>query len=228
MKRSVMIDDIELRISKWKPSDDSELERDYISHLIDLVGNSVIAAVLKDDFILGGSINSNFVKRFVYSDFTEDDAPSPDDQKRIYFDIDFDIIQLPDDMGIVRCTTNGGQEIVDTPNTNLDNIKYFRLGNPSKENLIRTREGRRIWIWGASNAFTNRGSVFLWAVPVTSFYSDDDELPFGTDLADTILDMVEQKLLRALEIESDLDNDGEDSAEIDPTSQRNRRYGARQ
>jgi hypothetical protein len=120
---------------------------------------------------------------------------------------------MHDDLGLVRMITNGGQEFNDVNILSLDNVKYFKVGKPSRENLVRTREGRKVYLDGITKSFKANGKIIFWAIPTLDYFGDDDNLPFGKDIANIITDAVEQKLLRALGIKSDLHNDGEDEVE---------------
>lgn len=207
-----MIDDIELRLTRWKPSDDTELERDYIGHLIDVVANDVVSQDVMESYRRDSIINPQYIKRFVFDDIQKlnDGAATGSHSFEYYINLDFDVLPLPDDLGIVRVFTNSGQEIHDVSFFNYDNVKYFHYGAPSRDNLQRSRENRLLFLNGLSSSTIQRSKIVVQAIPTFDFYNDEDDLPLPDDLVNVILDMVEEKLLRALGIESDLHNDGKD------------------
>ena len=209
-----LISDIELRVTRGKPSDDLELEQDQIAHWIETTANSVVADYLNKLIRANKAIPPQYIAKVLAIQLAQETAPSNTDEGiRHYLDFSsYDVMPLDNDKGIVRVSTLSGKRvnaINDEENFEMLNKMYF--SRPSRENLLWYREGDSIYVKGYGNSITTAVKLNVYYVPVieVSSLANTAEVNITEDLLPIILDIVEEKAFRQLGYGfEDLQNDG--------------------
>ena len=101
-----LISDIELRLTKGKPSDDFEVDKRQISFQLDIVRSALIKSKAKeeskDDF-------SDFVTLYEAVEVYEEDKAADDGESAMWVKskLPEDVMSLPEDMGVYSIETQG-------------------------------------------------------------------------------------------------------------------------
>jgi len=209
-----LVSDIELRVTRAKPSDDLELEQSQVIHWLEVAANSVVADYLNKKLRSKKIIPPEYIEKVLAVQLNKETAPSNTDEGiRHYLDFSsYNVMPLEMDQGIVRVSTLTGKRInAIRDEDHLDTMKHLYFSKPSRENLLWYREGDEIFIQGYGNSITTAVKLNVFYVPTIdiSSLSDTDEVQITDDLVAIILDVVEDMALRQLGADfEDLQNDG--------------------
>lgn len=212
MTRDEMVSDLELRLSRWKPSDDFELPRNLISHWVDLARNELVQSQIEDDIEKGKDIDKRYLKTINGLRPAEETGTVNLDQGLRYFiDLGEEVMNLPDDVGVWRVSTNTGRLLAKQEFQDYDIICKLHFSKPSLELPSYYREGTKLFIEGLNAGLVNRAYYNVSIIP--SSFSDSefsDELILAPDMERLVAELAEEIGLRNLRISADIDNDGED------------------
>jgi hypothetical protein len=209
-----LVSDIELRVTRAKPSDDLELEQSQIVHWLEVAANSVVADYLNKKMRSKKIIPPEYIEKVLAIQLTQETAPSnTDDGIRHYLDFSsYNVMPLEKDQGIVRVTTLSGKRVnAVRDEERLETMQNLYFSKPSRENLLWYREGDEIFVSGYGNEITSAVKLNVYYVPVIEIDSliDTAEVQITDDLVAIILDVVEDMALRQLGADfEDLQNDG--------------------
>jgi hypothetical protein len=209
-----LVSDIELRVTRGKPSDDLELDQSQIVHWLDVAANSVVADYLNKKLRSGKPIPPEYVEKVLAIQLQQETAPDNTDEGiRHYLDFSsYNVMPLEKDAGITRVSTLSGKRVhALSDEEHLDVFKYLYFAKPSRENLMWYREGDEIFVVGYGNNITSAVKLNVYYVPAIDIdsLSDTAEVAITDDLIAIILDVVEDMALRQLGAEfEDLQNDG--------------------
>jgi len=208
------VGDIELRLSRSKPSDDFELDKSQIKHWIDIVRDSLVADKLNVDIKKGKSIPAIYVRsEFCTVVVDEVNACNSGCGKRKSITVSDDILTLDDDRGVLRVVSSTGDWVPIYSADEARQVARLRFSKPGEDKAIGYREGQNIFIMGLTDLKTAavKYNVFYVGATMSFTLSDPDEYPIESILAPIMLDEVEAIGRREFELErlEDLDNDGE-------------------
>jgi hypothetical protein len=165
MTKREFIDDVILQVSQSNPSDDSEIEPDQIAfwgtyHLNDLVKKEIDIETSKARFIppIYITMEDCLVSEVEASDCT---AACKD---RLFVTLTGEVMDLPDDGGIVRVMTDEGDTILKASIESLDYIKNLRFAKPSMTNPLYYRQALKIYIEGIKLAVSDLSKVTVYYV----------------------------------------------------------------
>jgi hypothetical protein len=208
-----LVSDIELKITRGKPSDDLELEKSQIEHWLDVTVNSVVSDYLNKLIRANKPLPPRYIAKVLSLQLNKEVSNNTDEGIRHYLDMSpYDIMSLDNDRGIVRVSTLSGKRVnavIDEENFEMLNKMYF--SKPSRENLLWYREGDHIFVKGYGNSITTAVKLNVFYVPVieVASLSDSAEINIGDDLLPIVIQIVEEQAFRQLGMGfEDLQNDG--------------------
>ena len=217
-----LVDDIILRVTKGKPSDDLELEPRQVAFWIDLVLNNLVKATLDgklskgDDFIDPAYICYERlvplkIENSVYGG-------------GYYIDLCNEPINLYRDRGVIRVATETSlTEVSDWVDkmkmSEIDNLNKLKFGKPSLKNIKYHRVKNRLYFHGLTDDTYNLITFLVAYVPRTQaleLMDGSDQVFVGDDILPALSEEVE-KIARRQIYQSDIDNtnDGEQGLNAD-------------
>ena len=213
-----LVSDLELRLTKGKPSDDIELERSQIAHWLDIAANTVLADALMKEKRKFDDIDAQYIKASDYISPVEETLTDVNAAyRRFYIPIStLDILPFRGhyrDYGIVRINNNKNQNIVEITYDDSDFYKNLWFASPSCNNIQWYREGGKVFLDGidSSNAASEKFRLFYVAPIDSSTLEDTDEYPLADNLLSIISDLAEEIGRKQIyESIADLENDGKD------------------
>jgi hypothetical protein len=208
-----LVSDIELRVTRGKPSDELELEQEQIIHWLEVAANSVVADYLNKKIRSKKAIPPEYIQKVLAIQLVKETAPSNvSDGIRHYLDFSsYDVMPLEKDGGIARVSTLSGKWINSTEDQDFQMLENLYFSKPSRENLVWYREGDDIFIVGYGDNIVGAVKLNVYYVPVIEISSlaDTAEVKLTDDVVAIILDVVEDMALRQLGADfEDLQNDG--------------------
>jgi hypothetical protein len=208
-----LVADIELRVTRGKPSDDLELPQDQIVHWLDIAANSVVTDYLNKKTRAKKTIPPEYIQKVLAIQLAQETAPSNiDEGKRHYLDFSsYNVMPLEKDRGIVRVDTLTGKRANSIEEQDHEMLESLYFSKPSRENLVWYREGDDIFIVGYGDNIISAVKMNVYYVPVIDIKSlaDTAEVKITDDVIAIILDVVEDMALRQLGADfEDLQNDG--------------------
>jgi len=219
--RKEIIDDIELRLSKGKPSDDLDIVRRQIAYWIDLERDLMVQEKLSD--IVGprgdkGNIDPFYIKDDLCLEpaklaDTCSDCPRKD---RFHITLTRDVMWLPGDRGIVRITDDRGVNLTYTTEKNIETMRSLPFAAPTKQKQVAYREERNIFIEVISEVGIDFFEYDVYYIPKAEGQgiSDTADYPLEEELVPELTERVLVKALRQQgEGVGDLENDGTDPSQ---------------
>lgn len=209
MLKSKLIDDIILRVTKGKPSDDLELEREQVAHLVDIEGDKLLREFLNE--FAGNRLKPPdfYYKREVCKKPIKEEIDCVDDcGSRITFELSQEPINLLGSLEVGRVQTNKGIEVLKTTPGNIGWIKDLPFAKPTKDNLVYYREGRRLIIEGYSPKNILLSEFLVWYIPGFAGSQENDSINISDDLVSDLTIKVEEIVRRQMSLVDDLENDG--------------------
>ena len=215
MTKNKIIDDVILRITKGKPSNDIELERAQVSHWVGITANEMATDALKASLGNSSAINGNYIiveKGLIFT--PEVTQGSSEYGNRNYVEILNKPLGLPYDAGIVYVTTDSGKEILSTTHTHISTVRELEMTKPSPSVPVYHREEKKLFIEGFTTTMMyslyeyHNLTVHVHYVPSMEALDGDEELPISDDLAMELADRVEEIARRQHGQINDLINDG--------------------
>jgi len=216
--KGAIISDIELRLTKGKPSDDTDVIRRQISHWVDITRDMMVSEKLTDIINKKGTVDPFYYASdlcLVPAKLADSCADCPN-KDRYHVTLTRDVIWLPRDCGIVRITDDRGNNLAFTNERDIEIFRDLPFSAPSPKNQVAYRENRRIFIEELTES------------AITFFRYDITYIPKaeGQGLADTADYPLEDELIPELISQvtilglsqmrqgiGDLENDGTDPAQ---------------
>lgn len=215
--RSELISDLELRLSRWKPSDDFELPRSLMSHWLDLARDQVVQADIENSLKENEKIDKKYLKRLNALRPLKEEVPTNIDcGVRFYIDLEEDVMGLKGDVGVWSVVNNAGKILSRYEYDDIDPIKDLHFSKPKVGNQMYYREGTKLFIEGISEELLNRLYYNATIVP-SDFGDDNDEDSFSADdsLLAIIMEIAEEIGLRNMRVRADIDNNRVDDVGYD-------------
>jgi hypothetical protein len=208
-----LVSDIELRVTRGKPSDELEIEQDQIVHWLEVAANSVVADYLNKKIRSKKAIPPEYIQKVLAIQLAQETAPSNiDDGIRHYLDFSsYNVMPLEKDRGIVRVATLSGKRVNSVEEEDHNMLEGLYFSKPARENLLWYREGDEIFIEGYGDQIVSAVKMNVYYVPVIDISSlaDTAEVKMTDDVVAIVLDVVEDMALRQLGADfEDLQNDG--------------------
>lgn len=215
--RQQLISDIELRLYKSKPSDDSELEKSYIAYLIDLYRNQILQDKLNDDIQKGKEISPFYHIRETNKPLIRETGSSYDPtftKYRYYITTEKTPLTLINERGIIRVNNNYGKNLAQSTSLNVEYLEELPYGGISTASQAFYREeGNKLFILSSSEITQGLYKYDALYIPMADAdsYADTDDYPLEDDLIPVVLSLVEETLMAQMVGGAvDLENDGTD------------------
>lgn len=217
MTRQQLIDDIELRLYKHKPSDDVEVEKSYIAYLIDVYRNQLVQVKLNDLIKRNEPIDPFYHRRELNIPLVKETGMSYDPvftKYRYYIETELIPLHLIGDKGIIRINNNYGINVAHSNDINVEFLSGLPYGgaSTSKQAFYR-EEGNKIFIFKNNEITEGMYKYDVLYVPMASgdAIADDEEYPIDDELIPTLLSLIEEVLVTQMSGGAvDLENDGTD------------------
>lgn len=218
MTKEKLISDIELRLTKGKPSDDLELERSQIGHWLDITRDEFVKLSLDTDIRKGNPMDTQYIeKETCLAAVMESESCILDCKQKAVITLSKYPMMLEKDKGVVKVVTSEYQLVHKLDLESLEMINDMPFTKPSPNNLVYYREGNKIYVEGMNTNNIDLIKFIVLYVPqyTKSTISESDEFVVSGDLLGPLLDEVEtigrRQLYSSLE---DDDNDGDQNMEI--------------
>ena len=215
--KNEIISDIELRLYKGKPSDDSELSKRHISYLLDNLRSEILTDHLNQIIKNGDPVNPFYIFKEECNELTKEVSLCDAECKtyRYYFDISRDVLFLRNDKGIVRVTDNYGRSLIHSDETYSEVLVDLPYNNVSYLNQAFYRENNRIYILSHTPISSSYYKYNVYYIPedIPDDYDNDEDYPLEDSLIPLLTDRAEEILRNQMQnqlSEVDLSNDGTD------------------
>lgn len=215
--RKQLIDDLELRLYKNKPSDDIEIGKSYIAYLIDLHRNQLVQVKLNDALKKGEAIDPFYHIRELNKSLVRETGLSYDPvftKYRYYITTNLVPLKLNGDKGIIRINNNYGLNVAHSNDVSVEFLSGLPYGGVSTSmQAFYREEGNKIFIFKNDEITESMYKYDVLYVPMASADTllDTDPYPIEDELIPTLLSLVEEVLVTQMTTgAADLENDGTD------------------
>lgn len=215
MTLGTAIDDIMLRIYKGAgPSDDGELSRAQVQHLLAITRDDLAKQFLDTQIKAGAPIDSSYLERETsQAALSESESDVDEEDERLYVTLDKQPLSLIDDRGVVKVMTDEYITLYRTRIENLDVVKNLRYATPSSQNMVWYRDNRKIIIEGLSYKNLNKSTFIVVYAPTlaSQTLTESSELKISDELLPVLLEQVENIARREIYGSvADTENNGQD------------------
>lgn len=191
--KAKLISDLILQLTQSSISDDSEIEESQVAiwiqyHLHSLQRQEITASVNA-----GQGVPPLYVVTEVGLEMSEEDVEGIADAKqRFWIDLSNDVLDLPDDKGIVRVEDYDGNLVLKTSIEQLGMVRDLKFSKPSLNNFLHYRIGKKVFIEGINTADANFNPFIVHYVPKQDVLSmsDSDEVLVSNLILPTLIDLV--------------------------------------
>ncbi len=213
-----LLSDIQLQLLQGNPSDDSELEFDQLAqwaqyHLHDLIRREIIAELKK-----GNMPPPIYITRDIGLEMSEENVTDISDSKqRFWIDLSQEVLDLPNDRGIVRVEDYDGNLLMKTSLDQLSMTRDLRFVKPTGNSVLYYRVGTKVFIEGFNTADVDFNPVIVYYVPKQDILAmgDSDEILISDQLIPVLIDLcVQRGKLQMYGTQADSANDGVDNKNI--------------
>ena len=208
MKKKELIDDVILRLTAFKPSDDVEIPDALVGFWLDTSRSALINKSIEEG---GGYDLSSYAVLYEDLKILSEERGMADLKEDDWFFIDLptSVLSLTHDAGVMSIYNQVGVEIKRYRVTDRIRFKHLRFGKPSDDVSTYTRQKERIFFEGGNDSWRNNGYVSILMIPEnTTDLDTDEEYPIDATIVPMLLNMCEEIGRRALGIPEDLSNDG--------------------
>lgn len=214
MTKGKIISDVELQLNQGDISDDSTLDKRQIAFWIDYELPSLIRTECDALIQLGKPIPPIYVIRETSLELDEESVAEVDDSRqRMFFDLEGEVLDLYDDLGVCRVITDE-QDFVHKISTNsIDMFLKLRFARPSAEVLTWHRVGSRFFIDGLQTSDLEFNSFIVDYVEKQDILAleDSDEVRVSDLILPELINRVVQRgKLQMYGTTPDVGNDGKD------------------
>lgn len=208
-----LVDDIILRVTQGAPSDDLELEPSQIAHWFDLVAPTFLSDYLERIRGRGDDFDPILVEIEDNKTGVVENVTMLDDcNDRVYITTTKQIFEISNDLGLIRVIDAEGAVVNKVTLSNLDTVNKMRFSKPSRENMLYTRIGSKIYIHGLNPKHIGLTQFSVYYIPKIDISSLDpeDQVKLPDKLIGLISETVEEMAKKELYgSDIDLENDAE-------------------
>lgn len=191
-----LIGDVMLQITQSTLTDDIAIEESQVASwatdfLNDLVKRECAAELKK-----GNSIPPVYITRETGLPLTEENIADVDDEdQRMYLTLTGEVLDLPDDNGVVKVLDYDFNIIHKTDTESLEVINDLRFSKPSSENPLYYREGTKIFIKGFNTADLDFNDFMVHYVEKQDVLAmdDEDEIKATDQIINVLTDLLVQR-----------------------------------
>lgn len=210
-----LISDCILQLQQANPSDDSELDEKQVAfwiqyHLNDLIRQEIIAEQKK-----GYMPPPIYIVRDEGLEMSEEAVDDiADSKQRIWVDLTNEVLDLPNDRGVVRVEDYDGNLIAKTSIDQLSMVRDLPFAKPSLNSVLYYRIGQKVFIEGFATTDIDYNPIIVYYVPKQDILSmaDTDEVLISDQLLPVLTNaVVERGKLMLYGTQPDTANDGVDN-----------------
>ena len=210
-----LISDVILQLTQGSPSDDLQLEELQVAQWATYSLNQLVKSEVSQAIKSGSAIPPIYLQRVVAQSLIEDPVSGiADANQRMYVALTEDVLDLPNDAGIVQVEDYDGNLIYKTSMERSNMLRDLRFAKPSQENRVYYREFTKIYIEGFTYADIEFNDIIVTYIPKQDIesYADDDTLLITDQLIPLLVDMcVQRGKLELYGSQADAGNDGTDA-----------------
>lgn len=209
MTKRELIDDVVIRLTGFKPSDDTEIPDTLVGFWIDNARSMIISQLMESGM---GFDLSDYAVLFENLEIKQKDREmeSLSEDKWFYTTLPSSVMSLRNDMGLISVYMQDGREVKRYNLTDRVRFKNLRFGKPSENVPTYTRRDVEIYFEGGNESWRENGRVSVLLVP-ENVESLDEKYPIDSAIVPQVLQLAEEIGRRTLGIPQDLDNDGKDN-----------------
>jgi hypothetical protein len=209
MTKRELIDDVVIRLTGFKPSDDTEIPDTLVGFWIDNARSMIISQLMESGM---GFDLSDYAVLFENLEIKQKDREmeSLSEDKWFYTTLPSSVMSLRNDMGLISVYMQDGREVKRYNLTDRVRFKNLRFGKPSENVPTYTRRDVEIYFEGGNESWRENGRVSVLLVP-ENVDSLDEKYPIDSAIVPQVLQLAEEIGRRTLGIPQDLDNDGKDN-----------------
>lgn len=207
--KSKLISDIELRLTGGSPTDDTNVNRRQIGHLLDSFRDTLVEEELRRYKFDPKRIDYSILEQEQFTEYSEEDTEH-NDEVLYYITLTNKPLDLDNDRGIVRVLGVDNQIINKMQVADLGVVDHLRWSKPSEDNLVYMPKGDIVYIKGLSTSLFTDYPITVYYVRsyIKSPIADTETFKIPDALLAPLLDEVENVLRRQHQIEVDEINDG--------------------
>ncbi len=194
--KNQLISDIELALNQGDISDDSTLDRRQIAFWINYELPLLIRTECDSLIQQGKAIPPIYVIRQTGIELDEEAVTEVEDKnQRMYFDLTGEVLDLYDDLGVVRVITDEQDFVHKISTKSIDMFLRLRFARPSAEVLTWHRVGNRFFIDGLQTADIEFNSFIVDYVEKQNILSleDNDEVRVSDIILPELINRVVQR-----------------------------------
>ncbi len=212
--KNKLVADIELGILQSAPSDDTELEHDQIAQWINDNLHDLIKREIVQEQQKGRMIPPIYIPREPALELQEESVTGIAAAKqRLYVELENDVIDLPNDAGVVRVLDYDLNLIHKTSVEQLESLRDMRHARPGPNNILYYRQERKIFIEGFNTADIDFNEIIVDYVHKqdVAALDDTDEIIISDQLIPILRNVcIQQGKLQMYGTQADKANDGVD------------------
>ncbi len=197
MLKNKLIDDVILKVSQSAPSDDSEISKTQIAYWATEILHQLIKSEVDTELRAGRSVPPVYITREDCEPLAIEDLECQADcDDAVYIDLDFDVIDLQNDGGLVRVVTDEQEQVKIISLGMLDTVRSLRFAKPSMENPACYRVARRIYVEGVKHPEVpfNFLTVYYIKKQDVQTLADTDEVICSSLIAPILIDRLAEML----------------------------------
>lgn len=209
MTKRELIDDVVIRLTGFKPSDDTEIPDTLVGFWIDNARSMIISQLMEQGI---GIDLSDYAVLYENIEIKQKERgmESLEEDKWFYSELPVSVMSLINDAGLMSVYMQNGKEVKRYNLTDRVRFKNLRFGKPSENVPTYTRRNKEIYFEGGNESWREKGRVSVLLVP-ENVDSLDETYPIDSAIVPQVLQMAEETGRRTLMIPQDLDNDGKDN-----------------
>ena len=214
MTKRELIDDVVIRLTGFKPSDDTEIPDTLVGFWIDNARSMVIDQMMKQGMDINLSDYAVLYENLEIKD-KDREMPSSTEDEWYYLTLPTEVMSLRNDAVIVSVYMQNGKEVKRYNLTDRVRFKKLRFSKPSDDIPIYTRREEELYFEGGNESWRERGRVSVLLIP-QGVDKLDDRYPVDSAIISQVLAMAEETGRRTLGVPQDLEDDGKDEVTQKP------------
>jgi len=171
--KKIIIDDIILRVTEARPTDDFTVPREQIGYILDTVRDEVVAKEVHNNLRQGRIVNSIYIEKEASKLIVSENDGSTGCAIRHYVTIDKDPVWVVDDMAIVLVQTSDGTRARRMNQKDIETSRFLSGSKPSPTNPVWHREGRNIYLDEFTDIQANEVTIHVHYVPTAGYITDE-------------------------------------------------------
>ena len=210
-----LIGDIILQLNGGNISDDSELEPLQVAQWAEQFLHQMIREEIISEMKKGNMPPPIYITREEGLELSEENvAEIADAKQRMWVDLTNDVLDLPNDRGIIRVEDYDGNLIMKTSLDQLSMVRDLRFSKPTADKPLYYRIGTKVFIEGVPTAEIDFNPFIVYYVPkqdIIAMADGDDILVSDQLLPLLIATVVQHGKLMLYGTQQDMTNDGVDN-----------------